>query len=142
MDLDETFVEQLTNGTAVDPGESLLSTNVLLCQPYENTQAVSCLSPAVNFIFSTVLNNLITAARFGEEAPRQIVAAKRLVNGLAHCLGSIGEYNKWAALDHRSTSFLSLRHLLEGANSSDFRGPWASFGETSWASLRYDLWIK
>jgi hypothetical protein len=49
--------EQLTNGTAVDPGESLLSTNFLLSQPYENTNSSE--KPIVNYNVSYTVSATI-----------------------------------------------------------------------------------
>jgi hypothetical protein len=118
---------------------SPLSTNSLLHQANEGPQAIVFTAPAVDELFRSAIAGMARARRIDASLPRSLVVARRLLNGLSQCCGSINNYNQWAALDHRSTTLSSLRRELEDSRGTRLGGVWSTFAETRWASLRLDL---
>jgi hypothetical protein len=125
-------------GRGVD-SHSALSTNPLLWQDAEGVKIAACHAPAVDELFRSAFASLIMAPRLDAQPPRPFVIARRLFFSLSRCVGTLGSFNEWAALDHRTSSMRSLRLDLEDSRSAAFVGRWSEFGATRWAGLRHDL---
>lgn len=134
-----TLIEKLVNGRGFGLSDSPLSTNPLLLQNCEGIRGALCESQAVDALFRGALSGLKAAGAVGGDFPRPVMLVRRLFNGLLQCLSTLKEFNQWAALDPRTTSFASLRKEIENSGRDDFRGPWRAFQEAGWGSLRYDV---
>lgn len=121
------------------PADSSLSTNALLWQDWDLPEVVVCQAAAVDERLQTCIALISRGAKIEAPIPRSVVAARKLVNGLARSLSTTDEYNQWASLDHRTTSFASLRNVVEGGGSNDFTGQWVAAKETIWIPLRYEV---
>ncbi len=133
------LIEDIEYVAGRGPLGSSLSTNPLLWQQWELPQVALCQASAVDERLQTCIGLISKAAKIDAPMPRPVVAARKLVNGLAHSLSTTSEYNQWAALDYRTTSFASLRNLVEGGGTDAFTGPWHAASETIWVALRYEV---
>ncbi|MCK5130542.1 MAG: DrmE family protein [Candidatus Sabulitectum sp.] len=123
----------------IEDGPSLLATNRLFtCRQSPVAKAV-CNAALIDRLFRKCYTGIFQAKEISKDFPMPVKIARRLLNNLSSCLGTIAEYNQWAAMDHRSTSMSSLHTWLKGATNWEHTGEWHCFQETEWADLRHNV---
>lgn len=129
-------IGDLTRVVGVESTGSILSTNTLLAPSEAQPSVVRISAPDVERLFRRAFLLLRAGNDVLAPAPYPFVAARRMVSILAQLVGSVGAYDRSAALDHRTRSLRSLHNTLEANSHSLFTGPWHAFVETSWPELR------
>lgn len=132
------LLRRASSASTGEYGDSALLTNRLLGTRRANIEVALCVAPLVEPLFTRCFARLAAARKVKAPYPRPLVAVKRLLNHLVSCVGSVEEYDQWAALDHRTSSLASLRLAIERSDTRAFHGPWRGFGETRWAELRLE----
>jgi hypothetical protein len=133
-------IEHVAKDEGAHSTSHLLSINAIGGVEREGVAVIRCLAPRTDAQFRSVWHLLTRAAsRHPGPPPAPILAARKLANGLVRLPSTVGEHDKWAALDARTRTLAGVHARVASASAVQFPPEWKVTRETVWPQLRADL---